>query len=289
MPGGTCRFGAVDEDPLARIAEQLERFEVERDVADHWVVEALHAGAVQLDVVGGPASAEVDAASGELADQIGEPLVVWIATSFGAQDADGVVGDRVPVEEELGGPWVEEQESGGVDGPRRVVEQQGVERPAELVGGEDVEPPVAHEGRGPGEGVEDPLHDGPHPRLRRPPRLAAGPGVERAGEIEEVHPLDLVELQRHGDAVEDVVGDAAEVPPFEPDVVLVADPGEQRHFLAAQPGNPPIAAIDGKPRLLRCDPPTPGRQELADVVPGVHLMHVIAASTGGGRPCQYPS
>ena len=65
------------------------------------MVEALHAGAVELDVVLGPADSEVVAAGGQLADQVGERAVVGVAAGFGAQDADGVVGDGVPVDEEL--------------------------------------------------------------------------------------------------------------------------------------------------------------------------------------------
>ena len=66
-------------------------------------------------------------------------------------------------------------------------------------------------------------------RARRGGSLLGGPD-----EVEEVGPFDLVELQGTGDGVEDVLGDAADVAALEPDVVLGADPGEQRHLLAAQ-------------------------------------------------------
>ena len=64
------------------------------------MVEALGAGLVGADVVRGPAGAEVLAARGELADEVGEVAVVRIASGLGAQHRDGVVGDALPVEEE---------------------------------------------------------------------------------------------------------------------------------------------------------------------------------------------
>jgi hypothetical protein len=66
------------------------------------MVEPLRAGAVQLDVVGGPTDPELFAAGAELADEVGESSVVGVSTGLGAEDADGVVGDLVPVGEELG-------------------------------------------------------------------------------------------------------------------------------------------------------------------------------------------
>jgi hypothetical protein len=67
------------------------------------VVEALGAGSVVLDVVGGPAFAEVLAAGGEFADEVREFGVVGVASGFGAEAADGVVGDAVPVAVEVSG------------------------------------------------------------------------------------------------------------------------------------------------------------------------------------------
>ena len=65
------------------------------------MAELLGAGAVELDVVRAPADAELVAAGGELADEVGEALVVGVAAGDGAQEADAVVGDAVPVDEEL--------------------------------------------------------------------------------------------------------------------------------------------------------------------------------------------
>ena len=89
---------------MPAVGGQVERFVAEGEVTDDRVVEPLGAGAVELDVVGGPADAELVAAGGELADEVGQAAVVGVAAGFGAQDGDGVVGDGVPVDEELASP-----------------------------------------------------------------------------------------------------------------------------------------------------------------------------------------
>jgi hypothetical protein len=66
------------------------------------VVESFGAGAVELDVVGGPPDPEVVAARRKLTDEVGEALVVWVASGGGAQDRDSVVRDVVPVLENSG-------------------------------------------------------------------------------------------------------------------------------------------------------------------------------------------
>src|SRR2546425_11290883 len=72
------RFGVVDEHRLTGIAGHRERLEVEREVTNYWMVEAFHAGAMELHVVCCPSRSERLAAGREFADQIGEPLVVWV-------------------------------------------------------------------------------------------------------------------------------------------------------------------------------------------------------------------
>ncbi len=57
---------------------QFHGFEGEVEVADDGVVEFLVSGAVEADVVGGPAGAEILAAGGEFADQFDELLVVGL-------------------------------------------------------------------------------------------------------------------------------------------------------------------------------------------------------------------
>jgi hypothetical protein len=57
-------------------------------------------------------------------------------------------------------------------------------------------------------------------------------------EVEEVGPLDIVELKGSRDRFEHIFGDAPDVAAFELRVVLDADAREERHLLAPQPGDP---------------------------------------------------
>ena len=257
---------------MSGVGGELEGFEVEGQVADDGMMEAFGAGAVELDVVGGPADAELVAACRQFADEVGEPLVVWVASGGGAQDGDGVVGDGVPVDEELSGVRAEEQEPCAVDRSRGKVEDRRVQRFAEAVGGEDVEAFVAHVGRG-GDRVEDLLHAGADSFLCRLTSRCVG-GRRGADEVEQVGAFCLVEVQGAGDAFEHVVGDTVGVAALEAGVVLDADPGEHRHFLAAQALDAPVRAVDGESGLLRGDLGATGGEELADAVFVVHDVHV---------------
>ncbi len=64
--------------------------------------------------MGGPADPELLAPGGQLADEVGEASVVGVAAGLGAQDSHRVVGDLLPVVEELGGPGAQEDEPGHV-------------------------------------------------------------------------------------------------------------------------------------------------------------------------------
>ena len=165
---------------MPAVGGQVKCFVGEGELADDRVVEAFDPGAVEPDVVGGPPHAELVAAGGELADEVGQTSVVGVAAGFGAQDGDGVVGDGVPVDEELRRPRVEEQEAGRVRWLHRIVEHVGVEGVAEPVSGEDVQATVADVRRGAGHRVEDLLHrradaflPGPTPK-----RTAGGGGAD---------------------------------------------------------------------------------------------------------------
>ena len=87
--------------------------------------------------------------------------------------------------------------------------------------------------------------------------------------------LDIVELQRMGEAIEHVIGDAARVPALETGVVLDRDAGKQGDLVAAKPRDASSRAEPGKARLLRADLAAPRHQELADlaadVVPAAHI------------------
>src|SRR3954452_4491704 len=82
--GGT-RFGGVGGQGEAAVGSEFHGFEAEFQIADDGVMEVLGAGAVQADVVGGPAGTKVLAAGAELTDEVGQVAVVRVAPGFGAK------------------------------------------------------------------------------------------------------------------------------------------------------------------------------------------------------------
>src|SRR5436309_14345948 len=164
-------------------------------------MDVLQPGAVEAHVLLGPAAAELLAAGGEFADEVGESLVVRVAPGVAAQGGDDLVGVPFPVGVERRGVGVEEEEAGVVRRPHRVLEERRVEGAAELVGGDEVHPFVADPGRRAGDGVEEALQAGPD-LLVGPGGCAtalawAGPGL--TGEVEEMCALGFVEPQYAGD------------------------------------------------------------------------------------------
>ncbi len=113
---GRPRLGSVGEEALAGIGSQREGLERQLQVPDDRVVEALHAAGMDPDVVGCPSAPELLAAGRQLPDQVRQLPVVGIAAGLGAQQGGRVVGDLVPVTEELGRVRVQEDEPGVVGG-----------------------------------------------------------------------------------------------------------------------------------------------------------------------------
>ena len=122
-------------------------------------------------------------------------------------------------------------------------------------------------------------------------------GVRRAGRLRrdrgvhepvEVVALGLVELEGVADAVEDAVGDAADVAALEPGVVLDADAGEEGDLFAAQAGDAAVRAVHGQPGLLRGDLGAARGEELPQVVLGGHAIHATHVVLGLGVPASTP-
>ena len=113
--------------------------------------------------------------------------------------------------------------------------------------------------------------------------------VRGAHEVEQVGSFGVVELQRPDDSFEHVFGHAGGVAALEARVVLDADAGEHRRLLATQALHAPVAAVGREAGLFGRDLRSPRSQELADVVPGVHVLHATSGCPRRGRPCQYPS
>ncbi len=244
------------------------------------VVEPLGTGVVVAHVVRRPPGAEVIAAGGQFADEVRQASVARVAAGLGAQVRHDVVRGLVPVAEEVAGAGAEEGEPGDVGRSNRVDVHLRVQRVAEPVGGQDVPTAIAHVRGGVGDGVEDALHAGAH-LLRRRSALRARlrAGVRRAGEVEQVRPLGLVQLQRPRDRLQDAFRGAGEVPALEVGVVVDAHPGEQRRLFPAEPGDAAVAAVGRQARLVRREPGPPGSQELANLAPVVHGFQGTTAPT----------
>jgi hypothetical protein len=183
---------------------------------------------------------------------------------------------------------IEEDEPGQVDRTGLGGEGGREQRAGQPVDGQQVEPAVAHEGRGLGHRLEHGDHTGPD-FVRRTatscrPRGRAG----RASQVVQVLAFGLVQLECAGQRIQDAFGDAAEVAALEAGVVLDTDAGQQRDLLTAQARDPAVTAVQpAEPGLLRAQLRPPAGQELADLAAVVHAFEASAALHTGGIPCQY--
>ncbi len=193
----------------------------------------------------------------------------------GAEHADVVQRLALPV---LAAPsvvqFVVEQQQEHVEPvgrePGRVAEQ-GL---GHLVPVEQVQVPAEDDGRG--------VHDAQQPAgalrhafrgaVRRGGRGPAG----GAGQGEQMPAFGVVEAERAGQRVQDAVGRAYLPALFHPLVVVGAQPGQQRQFLAPQPGHlAPAARLETD--VARGDPAATGAQEVAEFA-GVRVRAAHTAS-----------
>ena len=160
--------------------------------------------------------------------------------------------------------------------------------PPERVGGDDVEAPVAHDGRGVGHRVEETLHPWSH--------LSAGSGRRRRG-------VDALlafrarssrwarsassSCKARATASRTAVGDTGEVSALEPGVVVDAHPGEHGDLFAAQAGNPTARAGLGSPTSCGVRRARRVARNSLNVVPVDHANHATSARRDGGRFCRY--
>ncbi|WP_375537767.1 hypothetical protein [Curtobacterium sp. MCBD17_030] len=94
--------------------------------------------------------------------------------------------------------------------------------------------------------------------------------------------FDVVEEQSTSDTVEDAVRDAGRVAPFKACVVLGADPGDEGHFLTAQPSNSAASAEVRQADLFRQEPGPPRCEEIANLRLNVHAPTVRHRIAGRG-------
>jgi len=88
-------------------------------------------------------------------------------------------------------------------------------------------------------------------------------GPAATGQAEGVRRPLVVEPERGGERLHDRVGGVLLAPLLQAQVVLGADPRQERDLLAAQPGHP-AAGPRREPDVLRPDQRTPGAQEVAE-------------------------
>src|SRR6266542_2992330 len=78
------------------------------------------------------------------------------------------------------------------------------------------------------------------------------------------------------------MGAAGQVAAFEAGVVVGAHPGEHRDLFATQSFDPPLAAEERNPGLFGGEPFPAGGEEVADLVPVVHVVDRTTSSVAGG-------
>ncbi len=189
-----------------------------------------------------------------------------------AQDGDSVVGDAFPIVEELGRPGVEKDVPCHVGRADRLGVHVRVERGTELIGVEDVEPPVT-DIRGHRHRVDDALDTGTDPLLCRATARHSCP-CGSVDEIEEMSAFGLIEPKSPSNPFQNVLGHAAHVAPLKARVVLAADAGQHRDLLPSQPGDATVPAVGGQSGLVRRELRPPRDEELADVRCVVHASTV---------------
>ena len=171
------------------------------------MVQPQDARALIHDVMGFPQPPEVPASRTQLHDQLAQGIVVGNASGLGVQRGHDVTGHFLPVRVEGARPLIQEDEAGDVRvsrlaalsalaGPRgfSMGPVMGrVQAAPQLVGPQQVEPPVANEGRSALDRVEQVVQ-------ARPQFLRSGPSLDRrigrgtADQAPQVGLLDVVEL-----------------------------------------------------------------------------------------------
>ena len=173
----------------------------------------------------------------ELADEVGQVAVVGVAAGRGAQDGDGVVGGAFPVAVEVVRARVEEEEAGVVTGRAGSAYSSEYRPRASGLAARMSRRPLLHERGRAGDRVEHALHARAGSVAWSGAGGAGVVGCGRAGEVEEVRALGVVELERASERLQHALGDAAQVAALQAGVVVDADAGQDGDLLAAQAGN----------------------------------------------------
>lgn len=122
---------------------------------------------------------------------------------------------------------------GDIGRPVGHVQDLGVERASQAVRSEQVHATVAHEGRTGRHRIQGPLEARRCVSVRPEASTSRSGGRSGGGgEVEEVGSFGVIELQRHGEAVENLRGDTADCATFDAGVVLDAHSGQDGDLAA---------------------------------------------------------
>jgi aryl-alcohol dehydrogenase-like predicted oxidoreductase len=189
---------------------------------------------------------------------------------------------RSQLPQKRAGVRAEEVEPGQVHRQGVAGERRRVQRSRQGVRGEHVQAPVLDEGRHLGHPVQDAGDAGPD-LPGRGPAAGVARGAGGAGQIEQVLPLGLAELQGPAERVEHALGHPGEIAALQLRVVLDADSGQVGDLAAAQARHTAVTAIDRHPGLLGGDLGPAGAEEGPDLVAVVHASRLGAVpGTRGG-------
>ena len=117
-------------------------------------------------------------------------------------------------------------------------------------------------------------------RLRR----RDGVGSAAAGQVVQVLPFRVVELQGARHRLQHRLRRAGQIAALQPGVVVDADPGQHGDLLAPQTLHPPPVTMGGQPGLLGGEPGPAAGQEVPDVSAAVHGLDARTDPAGEPGP-----
>ncbi|AJC54477.1 hypothetical protein GZL_01883 [Streptomyces sp. 769] len=257
------------------------------------MVEVLGAEGAVVDHVARPQTAELGALHGQLADQLGQLLVVGALPGGHPQRGDRAPGLLLALGVELAGVRIEEEQPLGVGPVRRTgraveVQMAGDQGVPEAVPRQHLEARPEGEGRHALHGGEQLPHAG-----------AGGVGADRraapvrrrAGELPQMGALVGGQPQGPGEGVQHALRGVVALALFEAGVVGDADAGELGELLAPQSGDPAARPVGDQADVLRLQPGAAGAQEVPQRggAGGGGCVHARQCASRGGRaacPCQ---
>ena len=259
----------------------MQHLEAEIEVANLRVPELLDTARAFLHGVLGPQRREVGAVDDQLADELGELAVVPELGRDEPHRRHRHGGFRAPVAVQLAGVRVEEQHAGEVRPVGRALRRVEVEMPGQQqmpqrVPGQDLVAAAHDDGRDGAHGVDQADRARPGAIGLGGAPAAAGGGT---GEVVQMQPLVVVEVQRPGDRVDHRFRGVRGLALFEAGVVRGRYAGELGQLLTPQARHP-ARTVGRDPDVLGGQLGPAAAQELAEFARAGRLVHIpIVART----------